>query len=175
MAFSPLTGELFVVDGAAGAPLRVYNADGTFDRSLPDTAAATTRAIDLVFQGDPALALLIADFGGSRIVSCDTDGEQCGNFGQTASLLAGTIPTAIAINPAPSMPTDAEVLITDAGGRRVMGCSADGTSCTEFGQTRGQSSSYVDLFFAPTTSPTTTTTTLPDIGSSTTTTSLPSP
>jgi len=161
MAFSPLTGDLFVVDGAAGAPLRVYNPDGSFDRSLPSTAANATRAIDLVFD-DPTSSLLIADAGGAKIVSCNTNGNQCGTLGDTATLLAGRIPSAIALNPAPSAPVDAAVLVTDAAGRAVIGCSSDGTSCSEFGQTQGQPSPYVDLFFAPTTSPSTTTTTLPE-------------
>jgi hypothetical protein len=167
-AFSPNTGELFVVDGQAGAPLRVYTSDGDFSRVLPDTATAVNRSIDLAFVGSPATDLLIADVTG-RIVRCNPNGTGCGDLGNTATLLAGSVLTGIAVNPAIDAPTNAAILVSDFAGQRVVGCSRDGSSCGVFGQTGTQPSNFLDVFFAPPTSATTTTTTIPTSSTTTTT------
>lgn len=166
MNFSQDSGELFVVDGRAGQPLRVYDSSGGFLRTA-DTGAA--RATDLVFRGDPAIDLLVSDFTGD-VIRCDTDGANCAVLGDTAALVGSAVQLlAIEVNPAQSPPEEAALLVADFN-TRVVGCNADVTACSDFGETTGQSSTYADLLFAPPVSPTTTMD--PDVITTTTVTTM---
>jgi hypothetical protein len=86
-------------------------------------------------------------------------------------LLAPGGPTAIEINPSAAYVPESAVLIADRVSAYVVACTIDGSACDVFGDTEGQDSEYLDVLFAPVTTPTpdTTTTTI-----STTTTTLPS-
>ncbi len=171
MAFSPDDASLVVVDGGSGEPLRYYDTDGTALGDLGTTSATVSQAADLAFlTSGSTTTLLIADAGGSGdLLTCDSDGTDCDSFGSgaAAALLASGGPSAVTVNPAASAATGAEILVADAVGRYVVGCSSDGTSCAVFGATSSLSSAYDDILFAPASVPTTTTTT-----TSTTTTTL---
>lgn len=158
MRFSPTSGDLLVVDGVAGSGVRAFGSDGVSNGVLGDTDSAVTEAVDLDFLGDPATALLVADRTG-RVVRCDTDGTDCGVFSAEADdLLEAGSPSAIAVNPSSGeSDTDADVLIADPVGERVIACDAAG-DCGTFGETDEIDSDYEDVFFAPTSAPTTTTT-----------------
>ncbi len=193
MLFSPVTGNLLVVDGGAGAGIREYSPAGASLGVLGDTAGAVTQAVDAAFlsefvcrhdtgigcslhadcealeetskciPGDPA-SLLIADRAGD-VVECDPDGTNCASFGTAAASLSANGPTSIATNPSGGA-TTAKVLIADEVSEEVIGCDETG-SCSVFGDTSAVASDYNGVFFAPPMSPTTTTTT------STTTTTMP--
>lgn len=168
IAISPDTGNLLVADPTLNAGIRQYaRVNGAFLGVLGGTATAVSRATDLAFQGDPALDLLISD-AIDDVIRCDPDGDNCASFGVAASVLAGGVPSAIAVNPS-SIAGDAAVVIAAPGNATVVACSADGSVCADdFGDTGGFSLSYSDIVFAPTGGPTTTTTTLVAPSTSTT-------
>ena len=168
MRFSPTSGNLLVVYGTSGTGIRVFNADGTNLGVLGETATAAEDAVDFDFLGEAQdHDLLIAD-GSGKVVRCDSDGTDCGTFSNAANdMLAPGSPSAIAVNPS-SDHTDADVMIADPVGERVITCNSNGNECEVFGETGDNyGSNYSDVFFAPSETPTTTTTT------STTSTTLP--
>lgn len=163
--FSPTTGDLLVVGGIPGSGVKAFSADGTALGVLGDTATDVTTPVDLDFVGEEG-DLVIADSAG-RVVRCDSEGTDCGQFSAEAdSLLPAGSPSAIVVNPS-SEHTDNDVIIADPVNERVIACDSDGNDCSVFGDTEGQDSTYTDVFFAPGTAPTTTTST-----STTTTTTL---
>ena len=197
MAFSPVNGDLLVVDGAAGQGIREYSAaDGSLIGVLGQTATAVAQAVDLAFLPsyvcrhdgatscnldadcealDPTskcvagapATLLIADKAGD-VIACDTVGNGCASFGNAAASLSAGGPTAVAVNPSGGA-TGAKVLISDAAVGAVVGCDADAMSCSAFGQTSGVASAFRDVFYAPPTTPTTTSTTSTTFATTTTT------
>jgi len=168
LAFVPTSGNLLVVDGRPGVGLREFDTSGAFVGIYGDTATAVGQAVDATFLAEPAPALLIADAAGD-VKICSVDGTGCGSFGSVASQLAVNGPTAIAVNPAASFVPSSAVLVADKVNEYVVACAADGTGCSAFGETSGNGSQYLDIFFTPPTTPTpdttttsTTSTTLPD-------------
>ncbi|MBI5505863.1 MAG: hypothetical protein HY899_13790 [Deltaproteobacteria bacterium] len=166
LAFAAESGDLLVVNGAAGSGVRVFGADGSGKGVLGETASEVAEPIDVDLLGDPATALLVADATGG-VVKCGIDGNDCGPFGNVGDMLVDGSPSALAVNPS-SADTDNEVLIADPVGKRVIACDASGENCETFGDTADLESDYNDVFFAPSAAPTTTTT-LPEA----TTTTLP--
>jgi len=164
MVFSPVSGDLLVVNGQPGSGVRVFGNGGNAKGVLGDTDTAVSQPVDLDFLGDPPTDLLIADAAGD-VIRCDVDGTDCDSFGDVGAMLAPGSPSAIAANPAFAF-TNNDVMIADPEGERVIACNSDGTSCGTFGETDEIDSEYRDIFFAPPVLPTTTTT------NSTTTTTL---
>jgi len=155
IAFSPVTGHLLVVNGVAGSGVKVFDGeDGSPLGVLGDTDSDVTEPVDLAFLSDSAL--LIADRTG-RVVRCNAGGTNCGAFSATAdTLLAAGSPSAIAVNPSQDDTTN-DVMIADPVGNRVIACNSTGNNCGTFGDTANLDSDYLDVFFAPTSTPTTTT------------------
>jgi len=169
MEFSPVTGNLLVVDGAAGEALREYDAAGNLVGTLRQTASAVGTAVDLAFADDGSDDLLIAD-GDGDVIRCAADGTACASFGSASSVLQVGGPTAITVNPSDDAPS-AKVLVADSVLGAVVGCSSDGAACAVFGDTDSVSSSFSDILFAPPSVPTTTTTTVSTTSTTVTTTS----
>ena len=170
MEFSPVTGNLLVVDGGAGQALREYDAAGSLVGVLTETASAVGRAVDLAFADDGSDDLLIAD-GDGDVIRCAAGGTACASFGSASSVLQAGGPTAISVNPSDDGPS-AKVLIADSVLSAVVGCSSDGASCAVFGDTDSISSSFSDILFAPPSVPTTTTTTVSTTSTTVTTTTV---
>jgi len=148
IAISPVTGELLVVDGRSGEPVRRYDvATGDALGTLGNIETVANTPIDLAFFGDPVTDLFVADAAGA-LVRCDPDGTACADVAPASGFLASGGPTSLAINPAADE-TDADVLVADAVNKAVIACSADGTSCSVFGDTQDLDSQYLDLTFAP--------------------------
>ncbi|RMF25778.1 MAG: hypothetical protein D6760_00150 [Deltaproteobacteria bacterium] len=171
IAFSPVTGNLLVVDGAAGKAVREYDAAGNLVGPLGATGAAAGVAVDLAFADDGTNDLLIAD-GDGDVIRCASDGTGCSSFGSASSVLQAGGPTAIEVNPSDAAPS-AKVLIADSVLGAVVGCSGDGATCGVFGETDSISSSFSDVLFAPPAVPTTTTTTVSTTSTTVTTTTVP--
>lgn len=166
MVFSPVTGDLLVVSGAPGSGIRVFGVNGSDKGILGDTDEDVDQPVDMAFTLEDEPSLLIADLAG-RVVRCDADGTNCGQFSSEAdNLLAPGSPSAVAVSPS-SRYTDADVMIADPVGKRVLACDDEGEDCGTFGETDEIDSRFEDIFFAPSETPTTTTTT-----TSTTTTTL---
>lgn len=164
LRFSPVSGDLLVVDGQPGAGVKAFDTNGNAKGVLGDTDTAVSEAVDLDFLPE-SNRLLIADRTG-KVVACDADGTDCGQFSAGAdNLLSAGSPSAIAINPSYDS-TSADVLIADPVGERVIACNLNGSGCGTFGETDEIDSEFSDVFFSPTSAPTTTTT-------SSTTTTLP--
>jgi hypothetical protein len=166
LLFAP-NGNLLVVDGRPGQPLREYNISTGALLGPYGATGSIGQATDATFLGDLGSALLVAD-GTGNIIECDADGTNCGPFGTAGSLLAPGGPTAIEVNPSAAYVTDSAVLVADRVSSYVVACTIDGSACDVFGDTEGQDSEYLDLLFAPVVTPTPDTTTT----TSTTTTTL---
>lgn len=171
LLFAP-SGNLLVVDGRAGQPLREYDVSTGALLGPYGATGGIGQAIDATFLGDLGDALLVADATGN-VIECGADGTNCGAFGTAGSLLSPGGPTAIEINPSAGYVPESAVLIADRVSGYVVACTIDGSACDVFGETEGQDSEYLDLLFAPVVTPTPdTTTTLPG-STTTTTTTLP--
>jgi DNA-binding beta-propeller fold protein YncE len=164
------SGNLLVVDGRAGQPLREYDIDTAALVGAFGATGDIGQAVDATYLGDLGDALLVADATGD-VIECAADGTACAPFGSAGALLAPGGPTAVEINPSAAYVPESAVLIADRVSSYVVACTIDGAACDVFGDTEGQDSEYLDVLFAPVTTPTpdTTTTTI-----STTTTTLPS-
>jgi hypothetical protein len=166
LLFSP-GGNLLVVDGRPGQAIREYDiSNGALLGPYGDTGSIG-QATDATLLGDLGDALLVAD-GTGNVIECDADGSNCGAFGTAGSLLSPGGPTAIELNPSAAYVPESAVLIADRVSSYVVACTIDGSACDVFGDTEEQDSEYLDLLFAPVTTPTPDTTT-----TSTTTTTLP--
>jgi hypothetical protein len=172
IAVSPVTGDLLVVDGRAGQPVRQYDvASGAALGALGDVETVANTPVDVAFFGDPATDLFVADATGA-LVRCDPDGTSCAVVAAASSLLAGGSPSAVTVNPAADA-TDADVLVADPVNKQVVACSSDGSACSVFGDTKDLDSQYLDLTFSPPEvpdvepPPTITTTTLGDTSTTT--------
>jgi hypothetical protein len=135
MRFSPVSGDLLDVNGDPGSGVLAFGSDGTAKGVLGETGTATGEPVDIDFLGEPENhALLIADRTG-KVVRCDADGTDCSQFSAEADdLLGDGSPSAIAVNPS-AEDTDADVLIADPVGKRVIACNSDGDNCATFGDT----------------------------------------
>jgi hypothetical protein len=148
IAISPVNGELLVVDGRAGEPVRRYNvASGNFVGPLGTIETVAAQAVDIAFFGDPASALYVADAGGA-LVRCATNGTGCAAVAAANGQLSANGPTSVAVNPAAEF-TTADVLVADAVARIVLACDSTGGSCAPFGDSAGIDSEYRDIAFAP--------------------------
>jgi hypothetical protein len=170
LLFVPDSGNLLVVDGRAGQPLREYDIETAALIGAFGATGSIGQAVDATYLGDLGDALLVADASGD-VIECAADGTACAPFGSAGALLSPGGPTAIEINPSAAYVPESAVLIADRVSAYVVACTIDGSACDVFGDTEGQDSEYLDVLFAPVTTPTpdTTTTTI-----STTTTTLPS-
>jgi hypothetical protein len=166
LLFAP-DGNLLVVDGRPGQPLREYDISTGALLGPYGATGGIGQATDATFLGDLGSALLVAD-GIGDVIECDLDGTNCGAFGQAGALLAPGGPTAIEINPSAAYVPGSAVLIADRVSSHVVACTVDGSACQVFGDTEDQDSEYLDLLFAPVVTPTPDTTTT----TSTTTTTL---
>ena len=167
LLFVPDSGNLLVVDGRPGQPLREYDGETGALLGAYGNTGTIGQATDATFLGDLGDALLVAD-GTGDVIECDSDGTNCGAFGTAGPLLAPGGPTAIQINPSAAYVPASAVLIADRVSSYVVACTIDGATCDVFGDTEGQDSEYLDLLFAPVVTPTPDTTTT----TSTTTTTL---
>lgn len=170
LLFVPDSGNLLVVDGRAGQPLREYDIGTAALVGAFGATGSIGQAVDATYLGDLGDALLVADASGD-VIECAADGTACAPFGSAGALLSPGGPTAIELNPSAAYVPESAVLIADRVSAYVVACTIDGSACDVFGDTEGQDSEYLDVLFAPVTTPTpdTTTTTI-----STTTTTLPS-
>lgn len=166
LLFAP-DGNLLVVDGRPGQALREYDISTGALLGPYGATASVGQATDATFLGDLGDALLVAD-GSGNVIECESDGTNCAAFGTAGALLAPGGPTAIEVNPSAAYVAESAVLIADRGSSYIVACTIDGGSCDVFGDTEGQDSEYLDILFAPVTTPTPDTTT-----STTTTTTLP--
>jgi hypothetical protein len=165
MRFSPTTGNLLVVASVPGSGVKAFASNGTPLGVLGDTDTDVIEPVDIDFVGENS-DLLIADRIG-RVVRCDGDGTDCGQFAVEAdNLLPLGSPSAIVVNPSAEY-TENDVMIADPVNGRVIACDSDGVDCSIFGDTEELDSEFKDIFFAPSAAPTTTTST-----STTTTTTL---
>jgi hypothetical protein len=174
MVVSPVTNELLVVDGRAGEQVRRYDASaGTILGFFGTVGTVATQAVDLVFFGDPATAVFVADAAG-RLVRCSPAGDACTVVAASSGVLQPGGPTSIALNPASGVEgVEADVVIADAVANAVIACNSAATACSVFGDTQGLDSAYRDVAFAPFELPEPEPP--PEITTTTTSTTLPAP
>ncbi len=168
IAVAPQQGNLFVADATPGNGVREYQRLTAAESAFGETALAVNEATDLVFRGDPVFDVLITD-GTGDVIQCNPAGLACTPFGAAAASLVGSAPSAIALNPS-IVAGDAAVLVStsEGSGGRVIACTDDGSSCSDFGDTGAVIGGFFDIVFAPTEGPTTTTSSLFPVSTSTT-------